>query len=187
MKNIKFTVLFVLTMAFANFALAAEEFGPNEMTASQYAKWVAEIKAPEDVLKALPMSEKDENLVSEDLRNNPMKSFMPPIVSMNQPTKFTIKMGKDQIQISFRQLDKGNLYINDVGLKLDSKKTYFNYKAEIEEILRKTTKSAFFKIEFISSAYAQKPVLREVVAISAALASSNEYLFRDQGSFGLQK
>jgi hypothetical protein len=163
-------------------AHAYEQYGYNEIMASQYARWIAQIKSQDDVTEFLPMSEKDKGLVKAEVKKSKV-SFENLKVSMIQPTKLEIiSSSGDKIYISFRQFNKSYLYINDKALKLEPHKTFYNYQAEVDVILSQSEKSARLNFGLIESAYAQsKNTLKN---FTASIGVSNGYvLFRG----GLQK
>ena len=117
----------MLNFGFA--ASAATEKLPiyNAAWASFMAKDLNELKSRQDLL-AMVQKNSDRESLSEEIKGKEFEKFVPAKVMMPTPTKLEINYGKSISSMDFKEFHENMIYVNDKPIKLNEKKSYYDYR-----------------------------------------------------------
>ncbi len=139
-----------LVMCVSAAALAGEDFD-RTMTAFT-AMTLNQIKSLADLQK-IDLGAANSKILKDELSKNAGPPFAPKNILQVDATTIKLEFADSSVTLGTKELSKNFIYVNGRKVKLDKNKTYYNYKAEIDEIL-KSKKNAFWSA-LVPEAYAE--------------------------------
>lgn len=136
-----FQGLLVLCLSAA--AFAGEEFD-RTMTAFT-AMTLNQIKTLADLQK-FDLGASNSKILKDELVKNGKAPFAPKKIEQTGATIIKMQFARSAVVLDLKEISSGIIYVNDRQVKMDNKKTYFNYKAEVDAILAMKKKDAFLRL-----------------------------------------
>lgn len=140
----------LLVMCLSVAAFAGEDFD-RTMTAFT-AMTLNQIKSLADLQK-FDLGTANTKILKEELVRNGRAPFAPKKIEQTGATTIKLQFARSAVVLDLKEISSGVVYVNDRKVKMDSNKTYFNYKAEVDTILAMKKKDAFLRL-LISEAIA---------------------------------
>lgn len=128
--------------------------------ANYYASRLSRVESQQSLLSAIPLSEKDERLVSSGSGKSKIK-FVKPEIGIDG-SKLVLRFPKRSVAIDFSGFDRGMLKMNRREIRLAAHKTFINYRSEALLALSESRSASLLFRAFIPEARATDPVELEV-------------------------
>lgn len=173
------SLFFVFVFSCQAWSSSSSSFGSPDMTAQTFSSWISRAETADRLAEELPLAAPDKEKFQLDLKEKFSRDNMKMKVIAQNQTQIHLFVADESAKVSFRRIDQGELYVNDQMVRLSSQKTYLNYRAEIEAILGR--KGQYGSFSLLNVAHAQEKKQRKIAAVSAVLASSNEYVLSGRG------
>ncbi len=138
------------TLLFSNFLLAApkvqstQRFDYNSFVASEFAQDSVEIKKPEDIKRKFLTTKKQMAEFDSEMLKKPV--VVPKMNVSRKGTQVTLKTATKIAVLDFKNFDQKKIFVNGIGVRLNSQKTYSDYHKEVLKAL--SPKKAFLNYLF---------------------------------------
>lgn len=136
-----FLLFAILAYSSLGFSTEASDFF-NEFGAVHTAIALSKVTTAKDLPAYLPMNKRDTDQYLRELKTGMMSGFVPPKVTMPSKTEIVIAALGESLKFDFREFSEGVLYIDTTKFKLDSKSTFYDFKAGVKKILQAKRKMA---------------------------------------------
>lgn len=168
----------ILAIAFSLFSIsvgAAPQNGEwvNSLVAIRQAREFASLQKADDLLKVFPLSPKEQSVIENEIKAGTLKNFIAPKVSMPEKTLVRLKFEGSLIELDYKELNLDRVYLNGKPIQLDTKKSFYNYRGEVDAVLAPSGKTAWLLSLFIPLLHAAPDGSGKAVSSAVAAALAN--------------
>lgn len=136
----------------ASAASAVQDQSFNEMAAVRSAIVMSQMRKPAD-FASLPVDAKNLEMIKEEIKKFGKTQVSAPEITVPSPLVVEFKFGDQTVAVSYEKYDQSVLLVSGKPVKLESFKTFLNYRNEIDVILGRHSASLFEKL--IPKAFAE--------------------------------
>lgn len=122
-----------LMLSMVTFSAQASTF--NELWTAKMALLLSKVQNPQE-LQNLPMSKKNREIIKNEISQGHFKNINLIKVNQTSPTAITISADKYSVEMNLKNFDQNQIFVQGKKITLNEKKTYHNYRVEVQEALR---------------------------------------------------